>query len=88
MSGQTNVRNLDGSQGSQYASGTGPHTGDFFAIQFIAESTISAITAPQTDNASTLVSDAVAFAKGDVLYLPFTSITFSAAAAKAILYKK
>jgi hypothetical protein len=84
--GQVNVYNLSGAGGSKYITAAGPHTGDFYAIQFVAASTITALTG-NMEGAADLVTDAVAFAKGDVIYGTFSSVTFSAAS-QAILYKR
>jgi hypothetical protein len=84
--GQVNVVNLSGAGGSKYITAAGPHTGDFYAIQFVADSVITAM-AGNMEGSADLVSDAVTFSKGDVIYGSFSSLTFSAAS-QAILYKR
>jgi len=73
-----------GANGCVYVNGTGANTGDFIAVQFTEDSVIGAITG-QMENSSDLVSDLITFSQGQVLYLPFTSITLSSGS--AILYK-
>jgi hypothetical protein len=79
-----NILNSMGANGCTYVNGTGANTGDFNAIQFTEDSVIGAITGLM-DNSADLISDGTTFGKGDVLYLPFTSVTLSSGA--AILYK-
>jgi len=73
-----------GANGCTYVNGTGANTGDFIAVQFTKDSVVGAITG-QMENSSDLVSDLITFSQGQVLYLPFTSITLSSGS--AILYK-
>jgi len=73
-----------GANGCTYVNGTGANSGDFIAVQFTEDSVIGAITG-QMDNSSDLVGDLITFSQGQVLYLPFTSITLSSGS--AILYK-
>jgi hypothetical protein len=73
-----------GANGCTYVNGTGANTGDFIAVQFTEDSVVGAITG-QMENSSDLVSDLITFSQGQVLYLPFTSITLSSGS--AILYK-
>jgi len=73
-----------GANGCTYVNGTGANTGDFIAVQFTEDSVVGAITG-QMDNSSDLISDLITFSQGQVLYLPFTSITLSSGS--AILYK-
>jgi len=73
-----------GANGCVYVNGTGANTGDFIAVQFTEDSVLGAITG-QMDNSSDLVGDLITFSQGQVLYLPFTSITLSSGS--AILYK-
>lgn len=79
MGGSTNIYNLSGGNGGEYVTAAGPHTGDFYAIQFTADTTISAWTGNITGTPTET------FAKGDVIYGRFTSVTFDASGA-AILY--
>lgn len=72
--GQTNVYNLSGGNGGEYVSTAGPHTGDFYAIQFTADTTITA----WTGNISGTPTET--FNKGDVLYGRWSSVTISGAA--------
>ena len=73
-----------GANGCTYVNGTGANTGDFIAVQFTEDSVIGAITG-QMENSSDLIGDLITFSQGQVLYLPFTSITLSSGS--AILYK-
>ena len=79
-----NIQNSMGASGCTYVNGTGANTGDFIAVQFTEDSVVGAITG-QMDNSSDLVGDLITFSQGQVLYLPFTSITLSSGS--AILYK-
>jgi len=79
-----NIQNSMGANGCTYVNGTGANTGDFIAVQFTEDSVVGAITG-QMDNSSDLISDLITFSQGQVLYLPFTSITLSSGS--AILYK-
>jgi hypothetical protein len=79
-----NIQNSMGANGCTYVNGTGATTGDFIAVQFTEDSVLGAITG-QMDNSSDLVGDYITFSQGQVLYLPFTSITLSSGS--AILYK-
>jgi hypothetical protein len=79
-----NIQNSMGANGCTYVNGTGANTGDFIAVQFTEDSVVGAITG-QMENSSDLVSDLITFSQGQVLYLPFTSITLSSGS--AILYK-
>jgi hypothetical protein len=84
--GQVNVYNLSGGNGSTYANAAGPHTGDFYAIQFVADTVVEALVG-NMDNSGDLDSgeDNITFAKGDVIYGRYSSVTFDASG-KAILY--
>jgi hypothetical protein len=79
-----NIQNSMGANGCTYVNGTGANTGDFIAVQFTEDSVVGAITG-QMDNSSDLVGDLITFSQGQVLYLPFSSITLSVGS--AILYK-
>jgi hypothetical protein len=79
-----NIQNSMGANGCTYVNGTGANTGDFIAVQFTEDSVVGAITG-QMENSSDLVGDLITFSQGQVLYLPFTSITLSSGS--AILYK-
>ena len=79
-----NIQNSMGANGCTYVNGTGANTGDFIAVQFTEDSVVGAITG-QMENSSDLVSDLITFSQGQVLYLPFTSISLSSGS--AILYK-
>ena len=83
--GQVSVYNLSGGNGSVYVTTADAQTGDFFAIQFLADSQIDAITG-NMENSSALISDNHVFTSGQVVYGRFSSITLDSAA-KAILYK-
>ena len=80
MGGSTNIYNLSGGNGGEYVTGAGPHTGDFYAIQFVADTSIAAWTGNISGTPT-----GITFAKGDVIYGRFSSVTFDASG-KAILY--
>jgi|TARA_R100000084_G_scaffold90091_1_gene44127 hypothetical protein len=84
MGGSTNIYNLSGGNGSQYVTTAGPHTGDFYAIQFLGTTQIDALTG-NMDNSSALISDNHEFSNGDVIYGRFSSVTIDGSG-KAILY--
>ena len=73
-----------GANGCVYVNGTSATNGSFIAIQFTEASVIGAITS-QMDNSADLITDATSFATGQVIYVPFTSITLTSGA--ALLYK-
>lgn len=79
MGGSTNIYNLSGGNGGQYISNTAAHTGDFYAIQFTADSVLNAWTGNISGSVPTET-----FGKGDVIYGRFTSVTLTSGA--AILY--
>ena len=79
-----NVQNSMGANGCVYVNGTSATNGSFIAIQFTEASVIGAITS-QMDNSADLIADATSFATGQVIYVPFTSITLTSGA--ALLYK-
>ncbi len=79
-----NVLNSMGANGCVYVNGTSATNGSFIAIQFTEASVIGAITS-QMDNSADLIADATSFATGQVIYVPFTSITLTSGA--ALLYK-
>jgi len=79
-----NVNNSMGANGCVYVNGTSATNGSFIAIQFTEASVIGAITS-QMDNSADLITDATSFATGQVIYVPFTSITLTSGA--ALLYK-
>ena len=79
-----NILNSMGAGGCKYINDTSAHTGNFTAVQFTDDSVLAAITGP-LENSSALISDATVFSQGQVIYLPFTSITLTSGA--AILYK-
>ena len=79
-----NIQNRMGANGCTYVNGTGANTGDFVAVQFTDDSLVGAITG-KMDNISDLTGDLITFSQGQVLYLPFTSLTLSSGS--AILYK-
>jgi hypothetical protein len=74
-----------GYNGCTYINDTNPHTGKFNSIQFTEDSVLSAITGPM-ENSADLITDATTFSQGQVVYLPFTSVTLASGA--AILYKQ
>ena len=79
-----NVNNSMGANGCVYVNGTSATNGSFIAIQFTEASVIGAITS-QMDNSADLIADVTSFATGQVIYVPFTSITLTSGA--ALLYK-
>jgi len=74
---QVSVYNLSGGNGSKYISSTAA-TGDFFAIQFLSDTTITSITGNMEGTPTET------FSKGDVIYGRFSAITISGT---ALLYK-
>ena len=79
-----NVLNSMGANGCVYINDTVAHAGDFIAVQFTEPSVIDAITSVM-DNSAGLIADTTSFGAGQVIYVPFTSITLTSGA--AILYK-
>ena len=79
-----NVLNSMGANGCVYVNGTSAVNGNFVAVQFTKASVIGALTG-KLDNSADLIADGTTFAAGQVLNLPFTSITLTSGA--AILYK-
>jgi hypothetical protein len=79
-----NVNNSMGANGCVYVNGTSATNGSFIAIQFTEASVIGAITS-QMENSADLIADVTSFATGQVIYVPFTSITLTSGA--ALLYK-
>lgn len=53
---------------------TAQQTGDFYCVQFLADSTISSIAADNCDGEAALIGDVTA---GTVLFLNITEITLS-----------
>ena len=80
-----NIANSMGANGCTYINDTAAHTGKFTSIQFTEDSVLSAITGPM-ENSADLITDATTFSQGQVIYLPFTSVTLASGA--AILYKQ
>ena len=86
--GQVSVYNLSGAGGSKYITAAGPHTGDFWAIQFLGATQIDGLVGNMEGSAD-LISDNHEFSSGEVIYGSFSSVTIDATAtSKAILYKK
>jgi len=79
-----NINNSMGANGCTYINDTLAHTGKFIAIQFTEASVVGAITGAM-ENSADFITDGTSFVQGQVLYLPFTSITL--VSGKAILYK-
>ena len=79
-----NVANSMGANGCTYINDTNPHTGKFTSIQFTEDSVVGAITG-NMENSADLITDSTIFSQGQVIYLPFTSVTLASGA--AILYK-
>ena len=85
-----NIRNLDGSLGSKYISGAGPHTPpegrNFMAIQFLAATVVEALVG-NLENATSMkgTSDNISHASGTTLMVTGTSITLDAGG-RAIMY--
>ena len=79
-----NVLNSMGANGCVYVNGTSAVNGNFVAVQFTEASVIGALTGIM-DNSADLIADGTTFAQGQVIYVPFTSITLTSGA--ALLYK-
>jgi len=79
-----NVNNSMGANGCVYINDTAAHTGNFIAIQFTETSVIGAMTGVM-ENSADLIADGTSLGTGQVIYVPFTSITLTSGA--AILYK-
>ncbi len=73
-----------GANGCTYINDTSAHTGKFTSVQFTEASVVGAITGPM-ENSADFIADGTSFVQGQVIYLPFTSITLTSGA--AILYK-
>jgi len=84
--GLSSIKVLDsmGANGWVYVNGTSATKGSFIAAQFTEDTVIGALTG-KLDNSADLIADGTTFAAGQVLNLPFTSITLTSGA--AILYK-
>ena len=80
-----NVLNSMGANGCVYVNGTSATNGSLVAVQFTEPSVIGALTAFTMDNSADLIADGTSFGAGQVIYVPFTSITLTSGA--AILYK-
>ena len=79
-----NILNSMGANGCVYVNGTSAVNGNFVAVQFTEASVIRALTGIM-DNSADLIADGTSFGAGQVIYVPFTSITLTSGA--AILYK-
>jgi len=82
-----NVNNSMGANGSAYVNDTATKTNGtdgWTAIQFTEDSVLATLVGKMDDSAD-LISDAVTFAAGQVLYVPATSV--SLASGSCILYK-
>ena len=62
----------------------GEPAGSFGAIQFLKDSTLSALTATNVDNSADLLTS---FGAGTIIYGNFTSVTVSGAASLVQLHK-
>ena len=62
----------------------GATAGSFGAIQFVKDSTLSALTATNVDNSADLLTS---FGAGTIIYGNFTSVTVSGAASLVQLHK-
>ena len=62
----------------------GATTGKFGAIQFLKDSTLSALTATNVDNSADLLTS---FGAGTIIFGNFTSVTVSGAASLVQLHK-
>ena len=62
----------------------GATAGKFGAIQFLKDSTLSALTATNVDNSADLLTS---FGAGTIIYGNFTSVTVSGAASLVQLHK-
>jgi len=82
-----NVLNSMGANGSAYVNDTASHTNGtdgWTAIQFTEDSVLAALVGKMDDSAD-LISDAVTFAAGQVLYVPASEVRLVSGA--CILYK-
>jgi len=82
-----NVNNSMGANGSAYVNDTATKTNGtdgWTAIQFTEDSVLATLVGKMDDSAD-LISDAVTFAAGQVLYVPCTSVSLTSGA--CILYK-
>jgi len=82
-----NVNNSMGANGCAYVNDTASHTNGttgWTAIQFTEDSVLASLVGKMDDSAD-LISDAVTFAAGQVLYVPCTSVSLTSGA--CILYK-
>ena len=85
--GSINVNNSMGSNGCAYVNDTAAHTNGtdgWTAIQFTEDSVLATLVGKMDDSAD-LISDAVIFAAGQVLYVPATSVSLASGA--CLLYK-
>ena len=71
------------SAGSIILSGAATSSGSFGAIQFLKDSTLSALTATNVANSADLLTS---FGAGTILYGNFTSVTVSGAASLVQLH--
>jgi len=82
-----NVLNSMGANGSAYVNDTAAHTNGtagWTAIQFTEDSVLAALVGKMDDSAD-LISDAITFAAGQVLYVPASEVRLASGA--CILYK-
>jgi hypothetical protein len=82
-----NVLNSMGANGSAYVNDTASHTNGtdgWTAIQFTEDSVLAALVGKMDDSAD-LISDAVTFAAGQVLYVPASEVRLASGA--CLLYK-
>ena len=82
-----NVNNSMGSNGCAYVNDTAAHTNGtdgWTAIQFTEDSVLAALVGKMDDSAD-LISDAVTFAAGQVLYVPASEVRLASGA--CLLYK-
>ena len=82
-----NILNSMGANGCVYVNDTVARTNGtdgFTAIQFCEDSVLAAITGKMDDSAD-LISDAIVFSQGQVIYLPTTSVQLTSGS--CILFK-
>ena len=83
--GQTSVYNLSGGNGAVFLNNGTTPSGDYYAVQFLEDSTVT-FTGSNIIDTALLPNPAlgVTFGKGDVIYGRFTTVTTSA---KSLVYR-
>ena len=78
------VNKLRGEGGGEYISDAVAHTGQWFSLVVITDTTIAAITQPNFDNSDALVG--VSLAPGTVIFGKTTAITLASGIVQALKY--